>query len=122
MNIKVTKKAVIEGCPRVIGIPYCAAQTLLSGCEPVAYIDRPEGWAADVYLFPKFNAAIVTGYAPFGNIDMSKDRERMEYFNAAARKLVSKATTAADARDAVNGLLDDFVAVVCNDAACGVYD
>lgn len=41
-------------------------QKLLSCETEIAYTTRIEGWGADIYQFG--NTAIVTGYAPFGNI------------------------------------------------------
>lgn len=66
MKYKTTQKAVKGGYSYVIQIPYCAAQHLLSHHNPVAYTVRREGWAADIYDFDQ--VAIVTGYAPFGNV------------------------------------------------------
>lgn len=40
--------------------------------EPFGYITRAEGWAGDVYeLAP--DVALVTGYAPFGNVSVDRD-------------------------------------------------
>lgn len=66
MKYKTTKKAVNEGYANKICVGYCGLQNLL-GCESeTAYTVRQEGWAADIYDFG--NTAIITGYAPFGNI------------------------------------------------------
>ena len=66
MKFKTTQKAIKQGYANVIQVPYCALQRLLSCESPVAYTTRTEGWGADIYQFG--NTAIVTGYAPFGNI------------------------------------------------------
>lgn len=66
MKYKTTKKAVMNGYAHVIYTGYCNLQTLLSWKPETAYTTRAEGWGADVYDFG--NTAIVTGYAPFGNI------------------------------------------------------
>lgn len=66
MKYKTTKKAVNEGYANRICVSYCALQTLLSYESETAYTVRREGWAADIYDFG--NTAIITGYAPFGNI------------------------------------------------------
>ena len=66
MKFKTTQKAIKQGYSNVIGVSYCALQHLLSCESEIAYTTRIEGWGADIYGFG--NNAIVTGYAPFGNI------------------------------------------------------
>ncbi len=66
MKFKTTQKAIKSGYKNVIKVSYCALQTLLSCESPIAYTTRVEGWGADIYDFG--DTAIVTGYAPFGNI------------------------------------------------------
>lgn len=66
MKFKTTKKAVMDGYDKVICVGYCSLQSLLRCESESAYTVRREGWGADIYDFG--NVAIVTGYAPFGNI------------------------------------------------------
>lgn len=66
MKLKTTKKDVNNNFKNVICVGYCDLQNLLNYETPIAYTARREGWAADIYQFG--NTAIVTGYAPFGNI------------------------------------------------------
>lgn len=66
MKFKTTQKAIKQGYSNVICVSYCALQRLLSCESEIAYTTRIEGWGADIYQFG--NTAIVTGYAPFGNI------------------------------------------------------
>jgi hypothetical protein len=66
MKFKTTQKEIKEGYKHVIQVSYCGLQSLLSCENPIAYTTRAEGWGADIYAFG--NTAIVTGYAPFGNI------------------------------------------------------
>lgn len=66
MKFKTTQKAIKNGYSNVICVSYCALQRLLSCESEIAYTTRAEGWGADIYQFG--NTAIVTGYAPFGNI------------------------------------------------------
>lgn len=67
MKFKTTKKAVNNGYSVRVCVPYCDLQHLLALESPVAYTSRREGWAADIYDVGG-NVAIVTGYAPFGNV------------------------------------------------------
>lgn len=66
MSIKTTQKSVKETYRYVIAVGYCKMQGILQGYTPIAHTERREGWAADVYDFG--SCAIVTGYAPFGNV------------------------------------------------------
>jgi len=66
MKFKTTQKAIKQGYKNVIQVSYCGLQNLLRCESPIAYTTRAEGWGADIYDFG--NTAIVTGYAPFGNI------------------------------------------------------
>ena len=56
----------MNGYHNIICVGYCSLQNLLKCERETAYTTRREGWAADIYDFG--NTAIVTGYAPFGNI------------------------------------------------------
>lgn len=78
MKFKTTQKVVKAGYSTIICVPYCGLQNLLTYESPVAYTARCEGWAADIYDMGG-GVAIVTGYAPFGNIRPSYElRERYE--------------------------------------------
>ena len=67
MPFKVTQKEIKANFSKIISVPYCSFQNLLYCESPVAYTIRREGWAADIYDMGG-GVAIVTGYAPFGNI------------------------------------------------------
>lgn len=78
MKFKTTQKAIWANYNKIICVPYCGLQNLLNYESPVAYTVRREGWAADIYDMGG-GVAIVTGYAPFGNIRPSYElRERYE--------------------------------------------
>ena len=78
MKFKTTQKAIKTNYNTIICIPYCGLQNLLNYESPVAYTVRREGWAADIYDMGG-GVAIVTGYAPFGNVRPSYElRERNE--------------------------------------------
>ena len=85
MKYKTTKKAVNAGYGIRICIGYADLQHLLYYRSPVAYITRAEGWAADIYDFG--NVAIVTGYAPFGNV--KPDYELVRCYDRMAREIVN---------------------------------
>jgi hypothetical protein len=50
-----------------IKVPFCGLQNLLRYQEPIAFMTRREGWAADVYNVG-INTVLATGYAPMGNL------------------------------------------------------
>lgn len=78
MKFKTTQKEIRANYNKIICVPYCGLQNLLNYEIPVAYTVRREGWAADIYDMGG-GVAIVTGYAPFGNIRPSYElRERYE--------------------------------------------
>lgn len=78
MKFKTTQKAISANYNKIICVSYCGLQNLLNYESPVAYTVRREGWAADIYDMGG-GVAIVTGYAPFGNIRPSYElRERYE--------------------------------------------
>lgn len=83
MKLKTTKKNVNNSFKYVICVSYCELQDLLNYENPVAYTVRREGWAADIYDFG--NTAIVTGYAPFGNI--RPDYEICKKYEEKAKKM-----------------------------------
>lgn len=86
MKFKTTQKAIKQGHVNIIKTSYCALQSLLSREQPIAYTTRAEGWGADIYTFG--NTAIVTGYAPFGNI--RPDYEINQKYESKARKILNK--------------------------------
>lgn len=78
MKFKTTQKEIKANFNTIICVPYCGLQTLLNYESPIAYTERRTGWAADIYNMGD-GVAIVTGYAPFGNIRPSYElRERYE--------------------------------------------
>lgn len=87
MKHKTTRKELRERFPIIICVGYCNLQTLLVDIDPAYYLTRTEGWAADVYRIGR-NAVIVTGYAPFGNIDPAYDLQRK--YEAAARRVIGE--------------------------------
>ena len=85
MKFRVTQKDIKANFDKIISVPYCSFQNLLCWESPVAYTARREGWAADIYDMGE-GVAIVTGYAPFGNIRPAYElRERYETQAAAIR-------------------------------------
>ena len=55
----------------VIKVGYCDMQDALKGREPNFYTAGVYGWNSDVYVLDR-DTAIVTGYRPFGNIELPR--------------------------------------------------
>ena len=86
--------------------------TLLNYESPVAYTVRREGWAADIYDMGG-GVAIVTGYAPFGNIRPSYElRERYE--KQAEKIRYDYNLSYEQQRESLKSLARDFIKGVCN--------
>lgn len=83
MKFKTTQKEIRANYNTIICVPYCGLQNLLNYESPVAYTSRREGWGADIYDMGG-GVAIVTGYAPFGNVRPSYEL-REKYENAAEK-------------------------------------
>ena len=71
MKEKTTRKNVMQSHSFVIRVGYCDLHFLLKHENEQFYTTRVEGWGADIYSFGSI--AIVTGYAPFGNVSPSWD-------------------------------------------------
>lgn len=111
MKYKTTKSAVMNGYENKIAISYCALQTLLRYESESAYTVRREGWAADIYDFG--NTAIVTGYAPFGNI--RPGYEVCKKYEKAAEKIAYNYNLKGDEqKQQLRKLIDEFIKEVAN--------
>ena len=72
MKTKITKKAIMTTYPNVIKVGYCDLQDALKWREPNFYTAGVYGWNADVYVID-CDTVIVTGYRPFGNIELPRN-------------------------------------------------
>ena len=84
MKFRVTQKEIKANYNKIISVPYCSLQNLLKWESPAAYTSRREGWAADIYDMGG-GVAIVTGYAPFGNVRPAY--ELLERYEKQAEKI-----------------------------------
>ena len=72
MKTKTTKKAIMSAFENVIRVGYCDMESALTWREPNFYTAGAYGWNADVYVIDA-NTVIVTGYKPFGNVELSRN-------------------------------------------------
>lgn len=68
----------------VIKVGYCDMQDALKWREPNFYTAGVYGWNADVYVID-IDTVIVTGYRPFGNIELP--REVIDKLNKCAESI-----------------------------------
>lgn len=106
MKFKTTKKEVMSGYPVVICVGYCSLQSLLSCKRETAYTTRREGWAADVFEVSP-SVAIVTGYAPFGNV--RPDYSITRRYEEDALRVCSNVFNWDERERQLDGLLKNFV-------------
>lgn len=83
MKVKVTEKQITKNYDKIIEIGYCHAYYLLKDIDPNYYTWGTCGWKADIYHIEN-NLAIVTGYAPFGNVS---NYELTKKYNDKAQKI-----------------------------------
>ena len=72
MKTQTTKKAIMGAFENVIRVGYCDMQDALQWREPNFYTAGVYGWNADVYVID-YDTVIVTGYRPFGNMELSRE-------------------------------------------------
>lgn len=109
-KIKVSQKTIKEGWKNVICIGYCNIQYLLYYMDADFFTARREGWGADIYKID-YNTAIVTGYAPFGNI--RPDYDLQQKYDRLAREVVCNNALSFDKqKEELRELLEQFVAEV----------
>ena len=105
MKFKTTQKAIKQGYKNIIQVSYCGLQSLLRCESPIAYTTRAEGWGADVYPFG--NTAIVTGYAPFGNIRPSY--EINQRYEERAMKATDGIYKWQEKKAILTGLIEEYI-------------
>lgn len=111
MKYRTTQKAIKEGYINKICVGYCNLQYLLGYENPVAYTARREGWAADIYDFG--NTAIITGYAPFGNIRPGYDICK-KYENKAEKVRYDYSLSWEEQKEKLHQLINEFIKEVAN--------
>ena len=72
MKTLITKKAIMNSYRNVIKVGYGNMQDALKWREPNFYTAGVHGWNADVYVID-CDTVIVTGYRPFGNMELSRE-------------------------------------------------
>ena len=84
MKSQITKRAIMKAYRNVIKVGYGEMQDALKWREPNFYTAGIFGWNADVYVIDD-DTVIVTGYRPFGNMELS--REVIDTLNKCAESI-----------------------------------
>lgn len=84
MKTKITKKAIMGAYRNIIKVGYCDMQDALKWREPNFYTAGVYGWNSDVYVID-YDTVIVTGYRPFGNVELP--REVIDMLNKCAKSI-----------------------------------
>ena len=84
MKTQTTKKAIMNAYRNIIRVGYCDMQDALKWREPNYYTAGVYGWNSDVYVID-YDTVIVTGYRPFGNVELP--REVIDMLNKCAKSI-----------------------------------
>lgn len=84
MKTIITKKSIMSSYRNVIKVGYCDMQDALKWLEPNFYTAGAYGWNSDVYVID-YDTVIVTGYRPFGNVELL--REVIDMLNKCAESI-----------------------------------
>lgn len=83
MSMRLYKKHVNAAYRIVAYCEYCALQSTLQNMSIIGHTERAEGWGCNIYQLAP-DIALTTGYAPFGNLSLS--RELTEHYEQRARQ------------------------------------
>lgn len=84
MKTQITKRSIMSAYRNVIKVGYCDMQDALKWREPNFYTAGVYGWNSDVYVLD-YDTVIVTGYRPFGNVELP--REVIDMLNKCAKSI-----------------------------------
>lgn len=108
-----TKRDIMSSYKRIICVPYCNLQTMLTLEDPWYYTCGTYGWNADVYHVD-LETVIVTGYRPFGNIKPKYEVTRKYEQKAKAIYDEFRWITDYDSvKERLRKLTEEFVEEVC---------
>lgn len=115
IKTQVTKKEITTGFKYVIPVSYCGAQNLLNYKSPNYYTySRDYGWRADVYVINN-DIAIVTGYAPFGNV--TTDYNLLKEYEHKAEQAYNTVRDYNDRKNIIDMYLNEFINKTINKGA-----
>ena len=103
-KLRITKREIMKGFPKVIKVGYCQLQHLL-GDNPQYYTCGRDGWNADIYVVSG-STVIVTGYNPFGNVKTDYNLNK-KYDERALKIILEK--SAEGQKIALKNLMNEYV-------------
>lgn len=75
MKERLTKKEIKRMYSNILNVGYCNLHYFTSKLQCIGYTCGVYGWYADVYHLDN-NICIVTGYQPFGNLELTREQEK----------------------------------------------
>lgn len=105
MKYKTTRKAVVDGSPRLVCAGYCDLQYLLRNHSATAYTSGVYGWNFDV--FEVYGLTICTGYRGMPGRRANNIRE---YEKRAEAIYHDRSRTYEEQAEAIEALLREFCA------------
>ena len=106
MKIKVTRKAIDNCFPRIVGLGYCSGQYLLRYQEPFAYSCGVYGWNCDYYNVG--GVCISTGYRNISGIRPGYELIS-EYEKQAEKIALDWKMPYEEQKQKINALLSEFI-------------
>lgn len=107
IKTQATRKEILNGFEYVIPVSYCAAQNLLTYKNANYYTySKTYGWRADVYVINN-DIAIVTGYAPFGNV--TTDYTILKEYEHKAENVYNTVRDYNDRKNIIEMYLNEFI-------------
>lgn len=107
IKLKVSKREIKNNFKNVLYCGYCELADLLSYKNANYYNANCYGWRNDIYLINN-NTVVVTGYEPFGNIEIPRDITKK--YNDIAKKIkIDKKLDFEAHREKIDNLIDEMI-------------
>lgn len=112
IKLKVNKRDIRNNFKNVLYCGYCELCDLLSYVDASYYNANSYGWRNDIYLI-NTNTVIVTGYEPFGNIEIPIDIAKK--YNDIAKKIkIDEKLDFEAQKEKIDNLIDEMIKEIKN--------
>lgn len=107
IKLKVSKREIKNNFKNVLYCGYCELADLLSYKNANYYNANCYGWRNDIYLINN-DTVVVTGYEPFGNIEIPRDITKK--YNDIAKKIkIDKKLDFEAYKEKIDKLIDEMI-------------
>lgn len=107
IKLKVSKREIKNNFKNVLYCGYCELSDLLSYKDANYYNANSYGWRNDIYLINN-NTVIVTGYEPFGSIEIPRDITK-KYNDAAYNIKIDRKLDFEAQKEKIDNLIDEMI-------------